>query len=288
LTASGATDCLQAVAEALCRHVRQEEAAYGGGDRAPDSLWDHLLRTAAIAQRLGRSEGLADDTCRLAGLFHDAGKLHQGRLHDDDQPEEVHSVALLHEMAASHGLPEAQVAEVAEAILQLYRDDPQPDPLARVLFDADNLDKLGPLGVANFFIKRGLRGRGISTRVLHRFTVELTYARHAPACMQTRAGRAWARQYAPQTTALLRSLLAQLRDYGAAEYTIEEIEHEGLVLEVVSPLGCDCGGRLQRTIWQEAGLKCTEIHLAHTCSACGDRHQLRFCRPRLMESPLQD
>ncbi len=57
--------------------------------------------------------------------------------------------------------------------------------MAAVLFDADNLDKLGPLGVANYFVKIGLRGRGISTSSILRLTVELTYARHAPRCLAT-------------------------------------------------------------------------------------------------------
>ena len=59
--------------EALRDHVRHEEAAADQRGRTADSLWDHLLRAARIAEQLGRAEGLDPATCRLAALFHDAG-----------------------------------------------------------------------------------------------------------------------------------------------------------------------------------------------------------------------
>jgi uncharacterized protein len=279
-TAMG-SDAVTSIEAALRELVRSQEAAYGFGDRRPDSLWDHLLRTARIAERLGRAEGLAPATCRIAGLFHDAGKFHDGRLHGDDQPEELHSVAVLRRLLGTQ-LPQPQVEEVAEAILQLYRDDPQPSLLACVLFDADNLDKLGPLGVANFFVKRGLRGRGVSSSLICRLTVELTYARHAPACMHTATGRTWAQRRARESEQILMALLEQLREDGIAETTVDEVGLDGLLLVVAAPVACSCGGALSRELWQEPGLKCTEIHLAHTCRSCGDRHQVRFCRPRLV------
>jgi molybdate transport repressor ModE-like protein len=208
------------IEDSLRERVRREEAAHGRNDAARDSLWDHLSRVAIISQRLGRAERLDPEVCRLAGLFHDAGKFHGGRLHGDDFPEEKHSVDVLRELAVRHELPGEQVDEIAEAIEQLYRDDPEPTPLARVLFDADNLDKLGPLGVANFFVKRGLRGRGLSPAFILQFTVELTYARHAAACMLTTAGREWACNRAPQTERFLRSFLDQLREDGLADLVV--------------------------------------------------------------------
>lgn len=262
-------------------HVRREEAAHGRGDRPPDTLWDHLTRVAAIAERLGRAEGLDPETCRLAGLFHDAGKFHGGDLHGDDVPEEQHSVAALREIGGRHDIPAQQVEEMADAILQLYRDDPEPTPLAEVLFDADNLDKLGPLGIANYFVKRGLRGRGISASLVYRCTVELTYARHAAACMMTEEGRRWAGERAPETERFLRSLLEQLEQIGSTRISIEELEFDGLQLVVAAPSACSCGGSLGREIWQVPGLKCSEIHLAHTCQACGERIEVKFCRPRM-------
>ncbi len=273
----------QSIEDALRDRVRRDETAHGFGDDAPDSLWDHLWRVAAIAEQIGGEEGLDPQLCRLAGLFHDAGKFHQGLLHGDDMPEEHHSVEVLRELAARHGLTDQITDTIAEAILQLYLDDPMPAPLAQVLFDADNLDKLGPLGIANFFVKRGLRGRGLSMALLHRLTVELTYARHAAACMHTKTGRDWARRRAPQTETFLGSLLDQLRDDKLADFVVEDVEFEGLTLVVAAPRECSCGSPLSRNIWQTAGLKCSEIHLAHRCDTCGEQHEIRFCRPRLSD-----
>ncbi len=271
---------MEDVERALRRRIRTEEARYGGGDREPDTLWDHLWRVAAIAERLGRAEEVDVGECRLAGLFHDAGKFNDGAYHDDDRPEERRSVEVLREIAGDAVAP-AALERVAEAIEQLYRDDPEPTPLARVLFDADNLDKLGPLGVANYFIKRGLRGRGASPELPVRLTVELTYARHAEASMLTAAGRRWAARRAPQTQAFVRQLLDAWGEDGLGRYRVVAVEHAGLVLDVVQPERCSCGARVRREVTAIPGMKCTEIHLTLSCDACGPLHRLRFCRPRL-------
>ena len=274
---------MSAIEDSLREHVQREESAADQGDRIVDSLWDHLLRTAAIAEQLGRAEGVDPSTCRFAALFHDAGKFHKGQRHGDSRSEEEHSVEILGQFAKSHGIPSRQIAEINEAILQLYRCDPEPTPLASVLFDADNLEKLGFLGVANFFVKRGLRGQGISPEFMVQFTVELTYARHAEGCMQTDAGRDWARRRAPQTQSFFRSLLDQLREDGLADLVINEIEFDGLAIDAVVPSTCSCGRGLVPEIWQDEGIKCRKIHLAHACRDCNNSYEVRFCRPRLAD-----
>jgi hypothetical protein len=236
-----------------------------------------------IAERLGRDEGLDPATCRLAALFHDAGKFHRGQRHSDSRPEEEHSVEVLVQLAQPHGIPSSLVEEISEAILQLYRCDPDPTPLARVLFDADNLDKLGYLGVANFFVKRGLRGRGISPEFMVQFTVELTYARHAVACMQSTSGKGWARRTAPQTQHFFRALLDQLREDGLADLVINELDFDGLLIDAVVPRACSCRRPLVPEIRQDEGIKCQKIHLVHACQDCGERYEVRFCRPRLAD-----
>jgi len=265
---------------ALRDRIREDEAAFARSGGPADTLWDHVARVASLAVSLGAEEGLDPEPCRLAGLFHDAGKFAGGRYHDDDRPEEQRSVATLRELAAAHGVPDAQVEPVAEAILQLYRDDPDPTPLAMVLFDADNLDKLGPLGVANFFAKAGLRGGGVSRDLLFQATVELTYARCAPRSLYTAAGRRRAAVRGAQTEAYFRALFDALRDDGLADVQVGEVEHEGLTLVVAAP-ACACGGALRRSVWEEPGMKCVRVHLRHECAACGEIHELVFCRPRL-------
>ena len=275
---------LEDIERSLRAHVQREESAADQGDRTVDSLWDHLQRTARIAERLGRAEGIDPSTCRLAALFHDAGKFHQGKLHGDSLPEEQHSVEVLTSLAERHGIHEDLVNEISEAILQLYRGDPDPTPLAKILFDADNLDKLGYLGAANFFVKRGLRGRGISPSFMVQFTIELTYARHAVGCMQTEAGQDWARRRAPQTRSFFTSLVDQLREDGLADLVINELDFDGLLIDAVVPATCGCGRALVPEIRQDEGIKCLKIHLVHACGDCDERYEVRFCRPRLVDA----
>jgi HD superfamily phosphodiesterase len=273
---------LTALERSLRDRIHEEEVAHSKSDRGSDTLWDHLLRVAALAEGIGRAEGVDPFACRLAGLFHDAGKFGAGRYHGDDLPEEQRSVEALRELTRETELDRELVERVAEAILQLYRDDPEPTDLARVLFDADNLDKLGPLGVANFFVKQGLRGRGVSREMLYGLTVELTYARHGPRCLATETGREMASRRAPETRRALVGLLDQLRDDGLHDFVVEEVEHDGLILDVVAPSACECGGALGRRVWEVPGIKCSEIHLEHACARCGEAREIRFCRPRLL------
>jgi len=272
---------LDPIATALRDRVRKDEALYGRSDKETDSLWEHLERVSKLAERLGQSEGVDPFLCKLAGWFHDAGKFAGGRYHDDERPEEEHSIECLHQLGKEHGIETGDIEQVTEAILQLYRDDPEPSPLASVLFDADNLDKLGPLGVANYFAKVGLRGGGVSPNTLHRLTVELTYARHAPQCLLTESGRELARQRASATMKFVADLIHTLREDGLYDFRMEEVDFNGLTLDVVSPSACTCGGKLGRRIWEVPGIKCSEIHLKHTCEACEKAQVLRFCRPRL-------
>ena len=266
---------------ALRARIRADEARYTARERTTDALWDHVWRVAAIAEQLGEVVGEDPALCRLAALFHDAGKFSGGRYHGDDTPEEERSVAVLEEMADDHGLAAEAVAAVGDAIRSLYSDDPDPSRLGQILFDADNLDKLGLLGVANFFVKAGLRGRAVSPKLLQRLTVELTYARHAERSLWTAPGRALARRRAAQTTRFCHQLLDDLRDDGLADLRVETVTSEGLELDVVMPHRCDCGGRYDREITGRPGIKCSEIRLEHICRDCGRRLVLRFCRPRL-------
>ncbi len=272
-----------AVVEASLRdRVQKEEAEHGRNDKPANSLWDHLERVALFAERLGVAEGVDSLACRLAGLFHDAGKFGGGSYHKGDKPEEERSVAALRELSKNKGLDPGLINQVEESILQLYREDPDPTHLTMVLFDADNLDKLGSLGIANYFVKAGLRGGGISSSFLYRVTVELTYARHAPRCLATKTGRELARKRAPESVAFLRRFLDSLREDGLYDFRIDEVVFDNLALDVVAPASCDCGNKLSRRIWEIPGIKCSEIHLEHACQSCGSRHEIRFCRPRLI------
>ena len=268
--------------EVLLRdRVREEESRFAQKRRETDSLFCHLQRVAGMAERLGAAEGMDPVACRLAGLFHDAGKFRAGGYHEGTVPEEEQSVEVLVELAGKTGLHPGLTKAVSDAILQLYRDDSPVDLLARILFDADNLDKLGFLGIANYFVKTGLRGSGVAHEALYSLTVELTYARHAADCMATKTGREQAAERARQTEGFIHELLASLRQDGAYDFQVSSKMFEGLAIDVVAPTACLCGEKLRRRIWGQQGVKCSEIHLEHSCAECGFRHAFRFCRPRL-------
>lgn len=266
----------------LRKHIQYEEAEHGKNSMPPNSLWEHVSRVASIAERIGVAEGVDPTICRLAGLFHDAGKFKGGQYHQCDELEEIWSVASLKEITKNMGFDASEIHQVEQSILQLYRDDLATNLLTKIVFDADNLDKLGFLGVANFFIKAGLRGKGVSPSLLYRITVELTYARYAPSCLATETGRQLAAQQAPETISYFKTLIQALREGGIYDFQINEIIYDGLIIDVVSPSSCSCGAELERQIWGNPGVKCSEIHLQHSCITCGSCHELHFCRPRLM------
>ena len=112
--------------------------------------------------------------------------------------------------------------------------------------------------------------------------MELTYAHYAVASMHTDAARDLARRRAADTSQFMRGLLDALRADGLHDFTLRQVQYKDLELQVAEPRSCTCGHRLSRRIWDEQGLKCTEIHLEHSCTACGERHEMRFCRPRLV------
>ena len=157
---------LTSIRNELGQYIRKEEASYGSAYSVPDTLMGHLERVASHAVRLASEEGVDPLCAELAGLFHDAGKFHGGQYHEGDKPEEDYSIEILRALGRKNGLNPSIIEEVSDAILQPYRDDPKPTPLSMVLFDADNLDKMGLLGIANYFIKSGLRGQGITADMI--------------------------------------------------------------------------------------------------------------------------
>lgn len=148
-----------------------------------------------------------------------------------------------------------------------------------VLFDADNLDKMGFLGIANYFIKSGLRGEGITAEMIIRLTVELTYARYASRRMLTKTGRLIAERRSSETIRFIHDFLKSLKEDGLFDAQVEHISISDMELEVVSPSACHCGAGLSKRTWIEQGVKCKEIHLEIACTACENKYKIKFCRP---------
>lgn len=273
---------LSAIRTELGQYIRKEEAAYGKSRCPPDTLMGHLERVARHARRLALQEGLDPDLAEIAALFHDAGKFREGQYHADDKPEEDVSIDVLRDIGVRNGLGPDHIEQAAYAISQLYRDQTDPTLLTQVLFDADNLDKLGLSGIAQYFIKSGLRGKGLSADMIIRLTIELAYARYAACGLYTQSGKALAEQRSADTIRFILDFLKTLHEDGIFETRILNINVCDLDLDVIAPEHCVCGGGFELKHWTEKGIKCTEIHLEFMCNACAKRHKIRFCRPRLI------
>jgi uncharacterized protein len=273
---------LRAVEAQLQRLIQHEEAAYHSARlERTDSLWSHSIRVASLAEKIGIQEGGDLTACRLAGLFHDAGKFENGSYHSDKTKEEDGSVRILYEVTRGRGVQPELVDQVAEAILQVYSDTSELSLLAGILFDADNLDKLGLPGVCNFLIKAGLRGRGLNRPLIQRISVELTYARYAPKIMMTKTGRKLAAERASNTIDFYHQLLHSLRNDGFFDFHVNQVDYQGMTLDIVESSFCECGGPSERQIWDAPDLKCQKIHVRHHCNLCGNSHEFQFCRPLL-------
>jgi uncharacterized protein len=270
---------LTTIRNELGQYIRKEESSHGSADNIPDALMGHLERVASQAVRLALKEGVDPLCAELAGLFHDAGKFHNGKYHEGDRAEEEYSIEVLRELGGNNGLDPEIIVEVSNAIQQLYRDHPKLTPLSMVLFDADNLDKTGLLGIANYFIKSGLRGKGVTEEMIVDLTVELTYARYAARRFFTETGRAIAEHRSPDTIRFIHDFLESLKEDGLFDARVEHASVSGLELEVVTPSACRCGADMAKKTWIQQGVKCTEIHLEIACTACENRYKVKFCRP---------
>lgn len=266
----------------LEERLQRDEAALGY-PKPPRTLYAHSVRVARRARRLAEQMGsVAPEMAFLAGVLHDAGKLRDGLYHQGDRPEEEISAEVAEELLVAAGVePSNARVEIADAVRRMQREDPPPPALAQIIWDADALDKLGPCGVAAFFLKSGLRGRGLDERLLERTSVELTYARAAPETMWTDAGEREAAPAAAYTERYFRDLIDVLVASGVCDVTIEMVQYQDMEIVSVGAPRCGCGGRRAPQVHSAAGVICTELFLTRRCEQCGNDRTVRFCSPRV-------
>jgi hypothetical protein len=101
-------------------------------------LWAHVLRVTGLAVALAEDAGLDPILAYLAAICHDVAKLDELRTSLSHEEE---SAGFAAEALRGH-LPNGQIAAIQAAI----RKDGD-DGLARILSDADKLDKIGAVGV---------------------------------------------------------------------------------------------------------------------------------------------
>ena len=272
------------------------EARYNGASGQPPSafLLEHTQRTAAIALKLARMEGVDPFLPTVVALFHDAGKFHQGTYHQDDIAEEEHAAVLAQAMLAEFGMATSEIDALCTSLRSLYDDSLPCVGASCIVQDADRLDKLGALGVGAFFTKATLRGRGLIDALAHTLSRELTYARAAPHSMFTASGKKLAQAQAARSIAFFDDLLQELEDWGIAAFERRNVVLEGefrtrggaivqsMEVTVVVPRNCpECAASIGLTHVRERGIKCDRLTARLTCRGCGDARETYFCLPVL-------
>jgi len=174
--------------------IEQETAyQYKSTENAFSSLWAHSSRVSRIAQHIAKAEGCEEEPALLAGLLHDTGKFTHGSYHANDIPEEKNAVRFT-ERILSGTVYERWIPTIKEAIISTYLDGEATSDIVRVVYNADCLDKLGNIGVAQFFAKKALRRQFLDNDVMIKASIEMTYAHHAQDTLKTATGRALAQQ----------------------------------------------------------------------------------------------
>ncbi|BBO85066.1 hypothetical protein DSCO28_56320 [Desulfosarcina ovata subsp. sediminis] len=281
---------LQSIDAGVLQNIRhtltKQESAYQNSqaDETFSSLWAHSSRVSRIALTIARAEGCEEIPALLAGLMHDLGKFAYGNYHADDTPEEKNAVRFAEDILTGTEY-EKWIPAVREAILSCYLEGKATTKIGRVLYDADCIDKLGTMGVAQFFAKRALRRQFLDDDLLIRASIELTYAYHSPDTLKTATGRSLARLRSARTRRYFTELLEEWNWLGLGEFNIVEEAIGGIVCVLVVPCACPCGGRLTFESDIQDAVKCRSVVMKYLCTTCGTEKTYSFCLPNVKGLP---
>jgi len=276
------------VLQQIRRTLIEQETAYhqNEGIETYSSLWAHSSRVARIARHIAAAEGWEQEPALLAGLLHDIGKFAHGTYHENQTPEEEHAARFVARILSGTA-HERWIPAVSEAILSTYLEAEATSDLGRAVYDADSLDKLGAIGVVQFFAKRALRREFLDDEVIIRASVELTYARHAPATLKTATGRALARERSARTRRFYSELIEEWKQLGLGAFTILEEEIAGIDCLFLVPSSCSCGGELTVESDIQDAVKCRSAVVAYRCADCGVQTAFSFCMPNVKGQPAK-
>lgn len=286
----GPMDDLASIQPEVLRDIRetliQQETAYQqGADETPfASLWAHSSRVGRIARFIARAEGMEDEPALLAGLLHDTGKFVDGIYHENDVPEERKAIQFVIRLLNGTTY-EKWIPVVSQAILSMYLEDEATSDMGRVVHDADNLDKLGCMGVAQFFAKSALRRRFLDDDLLPRASIELTYAHHAQETLKTAIGRSLAEERVIMTRRYFSELLDEWAQLEMGSFKIAEEEIGGITCILVVPTACQCGARLELYSDILDAIKCRSVVVKYSCVDCGAENEYSFCLPKVKGLP---
>jgi HD superfamily phosphodiesterase len=123
----------------FCARIRDEaRARIAAWHPGWPHLWAHVLRVTGVAVALAEDAGVDPPLAYVMGMCHDVAKLDETR---DGVPHEETGATFAGRVLRGH-LPPTQIESIQAAILKTGGD-----ALARILSDADKLDKIGAAGI---------------------------------------------------------------------------------------------------------------------------------------------
>ncbi len=261
--------------------IQESEKSFN--DDAPrfttNFLWDHSFRVGKIAYKLALKEGIDPLVPTIAAILHDAGKFVLGKYHDDEISEEEHSSSVAQKLLVNSGLSKNDIEAVKTAIYALYNEKLECNINCKIVYDADRLEKLGPLGIANFFTKMTLRGANLSSSILKNLSRELTYTAAAPNTMLTKTGKELARTRSQKALLYFDELLEEFAYYDFGRFQVKEFEIEvDQKVTLVIPEKCHkCNGEYSVQLSKEMGIKCEKVIVNYSCNKCEQKYKTEFC-----------
>jgi uncharacterized protein len=146
-------------AEAKRRCLEEEAKLHG---KPTDYLWRHVERVYHLCIKIGEREKADLDVLKAAALLHDIAKFQV-----DPAQHGVVGAEMAEKILKNSGFPENKIEAVKHAIkghARLYEERKTLE--AKILLDADIMEKFGAVGVARLFLRCALDGDTIKESII--------------------------------------------------------------------------------------------------------------------------
>jgi len=151
----------------------------------PSHDWSHVQRVLQMCRYIGTKEGADLRILELAALLHDIARHEE----DTNKGQICHAqrgAELADEILHQHVIEEETIRQVTHCILaHRFRNRKLAvTKEAKIIFDADNLDAMGAIGIARSFAFAGENNLKLYTKdhlaLLEASTAHIDYTRHTP------------------------------------------------------------------------------------------------------------